>query len=200
VILCTGVCDIWPDIPNVLDYVGKSLFWCITCDGFRALDKRVLIFGSNDEAAVTTCQFHLYTRDLTFLSAPQTLVCSEDSLCSLREHKVRMIDGKVAEVLGTPEKLEGVVLTSGERIEADIMFSLLGATVNNRLALDLGVRCTPSGYVLVDEEGYTNVPGVFAAGDLSKAHTHQVVSAAHEGAEAAQTANYYLYADYQKHE
>src|SRR5690348_8967120 len=36
VILCTGVCDIWPDLPNVLDYVGRNLFWCITCDGFRA--------------------------------------------------------------------------------------------------------------------------------------------------------------------
>jgi thioredoxin reductase len=54
--------------------------------------------------------------------------------------------------------------------------------------------------VRIDVEGYTTVPGFFCAGDVSGLHTHQVCSAVHAGAEAAQTANYYLYSAYQRNE
>src|SRR5690606_20143506 len=97
-----------------------------------------------------------------------------------------------------PGSMKGLWLKDGSFLEGELLFSLCGERPNNDLAVQLGVRCDDKGYVLVDEEGYTNVPGVFAAGDLSRMHTHQVIAAAHEGAEAAQTANYYLYADYQK--
>jgi thioredoxin reductase (NADPH) len=200
VILCTGVCDIWPDIPDVLEYVGKSLFWCITCDGFRTLGKRMVIFGAKDDAAVTACQFLAYTKDITFITSPGRLDCTDENVRNLEEQGIRMMEGDVAEVLGAPEEIEAVRLKDGRVVEADIMFSYLGVLPNNRLALDLGVHCHRDGYIIVDEEGYTSVRGVFAAGDLSRMHTHQVIAAAHEGAEAAQTANYYLYADYQKNE
>jgi thioredoxin reductase (NADPH) len=198
VILCTGVCDIWPEIPNVLDYVGKTLFWCITCDGFRALNKRVVLFGNDDDAATTACQFQHYTRDLIFISQPGGLECSDDKLGDMQTHDVPITEGEPATVEGTPDKIEAVLLKDGRKIEADVMFSLLGCTPNNKLALDLGLKVDKQGYVIMDQEGYTSVPGVFCAGDLAKMHTHQVVSAAHQGAEAGQTANYYLYAGYQK--
>jgi thioredoxin reductase len=63
---------------------------------------------------------------------------------------------------------------------------------------ELGVALDEDGYIVMDEEGYTSIPGVFAAGDLTRMYTQQVASAVHAGAEAAQTMNYYLYADYQK--
>jgi thioredoxin reductase (NADPH) len=198
VILCTGVCDIWPDLPDVLEYVGKTLFWCITCDGFRTFDKAIVCFGRDDEAATTALQFLTYTKRITFVTAPGKLDCSNEKIQDLEEHGIEMMEGEPERVSGTPDRMEAVVLKDGRRLPCDVMFSLLGCRPNNKLAQDVGVKCSPGGYVIVDEEGYTNVPGFFCAGDLSKMHTHQVVSAAHEGAEAAQTANYYLYADYQK--
>ena len=198
VILCTGVCDIWPDLPNVLDYVGRTLFWCITCDGFRSLDKRLVLFGLNDDAATSACQFRMYTRDITFLTPPGKLDCSAEKIKDLEIAGVKMLEGVADSVEGSPEEITAVKLADGRRIPADLMFSLLGVIPNNHLAKDLGMELTREGYIRVDQEGNTSVPGVFAAGDISNMHTHQVISAAHEGAEAAQTANYYLYADYQK--
>jgi thioredoxin reductase (NADPH) len=198
VILSTGVCDIWPDLPDVLEYVGKTLFWCITCDGFRTFEKSIVCFGRDDEAATTALQLLTYTPRVTFVTDPGQLDCSDEKVRDLESHGIQMLEGEPAQVIGTPERIEAVALKDGRRLPADVMFSLLGCRPNNKLALDVGVECTPGGYVIVDEEGYTNIPGLLAAGDLSKMHTHQVVSAAHEGAEAAQTANYYLYADYQK--
>ncbi len=49
------------------------------------------------------------------------------------------------------------------------------------------------GYINVDTEQKTNVPGVFAAGDVTRLHSHQVTTAVHEGGQAASAANYYLY-------
>jgi thioredoxin reductase (NADPH) len=200
VILCTGVTDIWPAIPCVADYVGKSLFWCIVCDGFRAYKKRVVLFGRDDEAATTACQFLTYTDQVVFIYPPGEMACSEEKLKEMRCHKIELVEGLAASVEGAPEKVEAVLLDDGRRIPADIMFSLLGCRPNSKLALDLGVECSPGGYVKVDEEGYTSVPGVFAAGDLSRMHTHQAVAAAAEGGEAAQTCNYWLYSSFQREE
>jgi len=49
------------------------------------------------------------------------------------------------------------------------------------------------GYILTDTEQKTNVPGVFAAGDVTRLHSHQVSTAVHEGGQAASAANDYLY-------
>ncbi len=198
VILCTGVRDIWPVLPNIEEYVGKTLFWCITCDGFRTRDKRVVLFGGDDDAATTACQFQVYTKKITFVTDPGKLDCSDEKVQDMESHGIAMLEGVPDRIEGSPDRIEAVYLKDGRRLEADVVFSLLGCVPNNRLALDLGVECTPGGYIRVDSEGFSSVPGVFAAGDLSKMHSHQVVSAAHEGAEAAQTANYYLYAGYQK--
>ncbi|MDQ4090991.1 MAG: FAD-dependent oxidoreductase [Actinomycetota bacterium] len=54
-------------------------------------------------------------------------------------------------------------------------------------------RCSPNGYIDTDIEQRTNVPGVYAAGDVTRIHGHQITTAVHEGATAASAANYYLY-------
>ena len=118
----------------------------------------------------------------------------------LAKTPIEVIEGVPAGVAGDKEDIKELILEDGRRIPADLMFSLYGCIPNNKLAVDLTVVCDKEGYVKVDEEGYTSVPGVFCAGDLSRMHTHQVVAAAHEGAEAAQTANYFLYKDVKRNQ
>src|SRR5688572_31496249 len=150
-ILCTGVCDIWPEsIPNVLDYVGKSLFWCITCDGFRAVDKQVVLFGQYDDAATTACQFRVYTQNITFITPPGKLECSNEKIQDMETAGVKTTEGLPIGVEGTPERITAVILEDGRRIPADLMFSLLGVLPNSKLALDVGADVTPAGYIRVD--------------------------------------------------
>jgi thioredoxin reductase (NADPH) len=66
------------------------------------------------------------------------------------------------------------------------------------MAREMGIALDGKGYILIDEEGYTSIPGIFAAGDLTGMYTQQVASAVHAGAEAAQTMNYYLYSPCQR--
>lgn len=57
-----------------------------------------------------------------------------------------------------------------------------------------------NGYICVDSEQKTNVPGVYAAGDVDGLHSHQITTAVHEGGQAASAANYYLYPPALKHD
>jgi len=75
-----------------------------------------------------------------------------------------------------------------------------GATPQTRLAEDLGVRLSKNGYIAVDTEQKTSVPGIYAAGDVTRLHSHQVSTAVHEGGQAASAANYVLYPPEQKDE
>jgi thioredoxin reductase (NADPH) len=86
-----------------------------------------------------------------------------------------------------------VRLESGEDLDLDHLFSVQGAEPNNALARSLGVELTDKGYIKVDTEAKTSVIGVYAAGDVTRLFSHQVVTASHEGATAASALNYALY-------
>ena len=199
VILATGVTDVWPAFPNVDRYVGRSLFWCITCDGYRTVDQRTVLIGATDEAAVTACQFLNFTRKLTFVATGLEGMqgISAENLATMRDQGIAVMEGSIERVVGRRGLVQAVVV-NGERIECDYLFSLLGAIPNAQLAAQFGVLLDDAGYVKIDAEQRTNVPRVYAAGDLTGPYAHQVASAVHEGATAAQRANYELYAEFQR--
>ena len=198
-ILATGVTDVWPAFPNVERYIGRSLFWCITCDGFRTRGKRTVLVGATDEAVTTACQFLVYNDKLTFISVKTSdeSAISREKLDSLHENGIEVVEGAIERVTG-PRGMVKQVIVDGEPYEAEILFSLLGSTPSSGLAAQLGVLLDETGYVRIDKEQRTNVRRVYAAGDVTGPYAHQVSSAVHEGAMAAQAANYDLYGDFQR--
>ncbi len=60
--------DLFPFFKDYKQYIGISLFWCITCDGHKANSKKVLVVGNTDEAAETAMQFLNFTKDVTFVT------------------------------------------------------------------------------------------------------------------------------------
>ncbi|MGI8729809.1 MAG: NAD(P)/FAD-dependent oxidoreductase [Solirubrobacteraceae bacterium] len=199
IILASGVTDVWPSFPGVERYIGKSLFWCITCDGFRTRGKRLLLIGADDEAAITACQFLTFTDKLLFVAAAtgDSNAISKKQLKSLADQSIAVVDGAIERVKGVGGQVNEVVI-AGKSHKVDLIFSLFGEVPNSQLAAQLGVLLDEKGYVKITDEQRTNVAGVYAAGDLSGPYAHQVSSAVHEGATAAQAINYDLYADFQQ--
>ncbi len=89
--------------------------------------------------------------------------------------------------------LASLQLEGGEEISLDHLFSAQGAEPNVALAQSLGVEIDTGGYITADPEGTTAVPGVYAAGDVTRQLAHQIVTAAHEGAAAANALNHRLF-------
>jgi thioredoxin reductase (NADPH) len=86
-----------------------------------------------------------------------------------------------------------VLLDTGEEIELDHLFSAFGSEPRSTLARKLGATLSANGHITVDTEARTSVPGLFAAGDVTRLFSHQVLTAAHEGATAAMAAEYDLF-------
>ena len=192
-LLATGVLDHYPHFRDWETYVGTSMFWCITCDGYENRGRDIVVVGHTSLAAAEAMQLHSLTDRIRVLTNSHSFEISDKYLQRLDAAGIPVIHDRIAEAFGKQGQLDHLVTEGGERIELEALFSIQGATPETRLAHDLGVDTTRAGYIKVDTEQKTNVPGVYAAGDITAVHSHQVSAAVHEGAQAASAANYYLH-------
>jgi len=193
-IWAAGVHDRWPDFERARRLVGKHLFWCIVCDGWRTRDLRLLVLGDTDKAVGTTLQFLTYTGRVTLLSdSTHGRRLSSRARAKLTQCGIAHTEGRVRKVIAAKDRVGRVVLDDGRALEADILFSLYGSTPRTELLRALPVALDRNGHVRIDDKNRTNLPAFFAAGDVDGKHSHQVISAAAEGAMAAQDANHVLY-------
>ena len=197
-VLATGVTDNFPTVPDWQEYVGRSLFWCIVCDGYAARGKRVIAVGNHDEAAVTALQFLQFTATVSVLTNSPDCDMSPRLRRRLRDHGIPLMIGEISEFLGDDGILGEVALADGTRLTADFVFSLQGGTPNNALAKEVGAPLAKDGSVIVDEDQKTKIPGLFAVGDLADGHAHQIATAVHEGLTAATAAQHYLMHPWQR--
>lgn len=193
IILCTGVVDHFPAFAHWRDYVGRSMFWCITCDGYEAKGQRVVVIGSANDAAATALQLQRFTDRLTVLTNSEDCRITPEFQARLARARIPLIHDRIARVIGQDGFFTALILESGARLDLDQAFSQHAITPRVELARQLGVALADNGYILVDVEQRTNVPGVYAAGDVTRLHAHQVSTAIHEGGQAACSANYDLY-------
>ncbi len=193
VILCMGVRDHYPHFQGWEDYVGRSMFWCITCDGYAMRNRRVVVAGSTNDAATEALQLARLGADVTLLTNSAAADLDGVVRNRLQRAEVGTIEDKIATVEGDDGMLRALLTNGGRRIELDALFSVQGATPIADVAEDLGVERNAEGYLVVDADQKTRVPGVYAAGDLTRHHSHLVTAAVHEGAQAAAGANFFLY-------
>jgi thioredoxin reductase (NADPH) len=193
VIWAAGVRDRWPEFPGVLRLVGRRLFWCIVCDGWRTFERRVLLLGNSDQAAKTVLQFLTYTRKLTLLVDPAAGRLSAAAARKLETEGVAVRGGRIRHARLAGDGLAPVRLEDGTTVQADYIFSLFGSSPRTELLPLIGIALARNGHVRTDDKNRTNVPTFFAAGDVNDKHSHQVATAVAEGAQAAQAANFMLY-------
>jgi thioredoxin reductase (NADPH) len=193
VIVATGASAMLLGLPSEHQFMGFGVSACATCDGFFFRGKRVIVVGGGDTAL----------EEATFL----TRFCSEVILVhrrdqlrgskimrerALSDEKIRVIwNAEVAEVLGVPDKhVTGVKLRdtkTGEITEMPIdgVFIAIGHKPNTTF-LGGQLHTDSQGYLIVKPgTSYTNVEGVFAAGDVHDSVYRQAVTAAGTGCMAA---------------
>lgn len=194
VIVCTGVVDHYPKFDGWEEYVGRSMFWCITCDGFGCRGARVVIVGNTNAAASMALQLTRFTPHITLVTDSSDDCRIADHMQKrLRNADIRLLDDRICAAEGTDGAFEAIFLESGLRLDTDQVFAQHGATPQTKLAEDVGALLSREGYICVDSEQKTNVTGFYAAGDVTRLHSHQITTAVHEGGTAASAANYFLY-------
>jgi thioredoxin reductase (NADPH) len=201
VILATGVRDPFPTFPGRDECVGRSLFWCVGCDGYETIGRSVGVVG-HDEAAVEMALDLLEFTDKVTIAAGRAdgFTVPASRLADLAENGVIAYGCAVDSYPNENGQIDALVLGNQRhtRIPVDMVFAVHTPTARNELARQLGVALNGLGQIIVDTEQHTNVPGVYAAGDATSVHDHQVSAAVHEGNQASWAANYHLYRDVQR--
>jgi thioredoxin reductase (NADPH) len=185
-------------IPREDELSGHGVSWCATCDGFFFRDQHIAVVGGGD-SAVEEATF------LTRFGAKVTLIHRRDELRASKIMADRAManekidfawNSEVVELLGDG-KLEGVVLRdtkTGEtrKLDATALFIAIGHDPRSELVRGQ-VELDDDGYVLVEgNTTLTNLPGVFASGDLVDHIYRQAVTAAGTGCAASLDAERYL--------
>jgi thioredoxin reductase (NADPH) len=201
VILATGVRDPFPKFEGRDECVGRSLFWCIVCDGYESVGKSVAVVGHDEDAVQLALGLLEFTGKVTIAAGrPGGFSVPELRVADLAANGITAHRWPVASYPNANGQIEAIVLGDPKqtRIPVEMVFTVHTPRARNELATQLGVTLNAVGQIIVDSEQHTNVHGVYAAGDATSVHDHQVSAAVHEGNQAAAAANYFLYRPVQK--
>jgi thioredoxin reductase (NADPH) len=201
VIIATGAQARWLGLPSEKRYQGAGVSACATCDGFFYRGKRVAVIGGGNSAVEEALYLTHHADKVTLIHRRDSLRAEKILQRRLFGHpKINVIwNAAVEEILGggTPPVVTGLRLAdrlSGAEttLALDGVFIAIGHTPNTSVF---------AGQIDLDQEGYvitipgstrTNVPGVFAAGDVQDKIYRQAVTAAGTGCMAALDAEKWL--------
>ncbi len=196
VILATGVTGHYPEFPGRNECVGRSLFWCLHCEGYESIDRNVGVVG-HDEAAVQTALDLLVFTDRVTLVAGRTegFDVAASRLEDLAARGIPAHASGVAQYENSDGQMMALVLDdrTRTRIPVEQIYTIRPTVPTGDLARQLGLEMTAAGQIVVTPEQHTSGSGVYAAGDATSLHDHQLSAASHEGNQAACGANYHLY-------
>lgn len=166
VLLACGVKDTLPDIPGFADHYGASVFHCPACDGYEARERHVVAYGWEPHLVGFASTLLNWAGSVTVVTGGRRFEGEESYRETLKHHAIPLLERNVVQLVGDRGALEGVRLDDGQLIPASIMFFSIAHMPQTALAESAGCTLDDEGYVVVDHNGQSSVPGVYAAGDL----------------------------------
>jgi thioredoxin reductase len=186
-LLATGVVDNVPPIAGVRDLYGKSIFHCPYCDGWELRDQPIAVYGRGERGSGLALELTAWSRRLVLLTdGPCELDAERRD--RLRRNGIDIREAPVLRVEGRDGVLERIVLDGEASIACRAMFFTEGQEQRSHLAVSLGCEFNEKGTVSTGKYESTHLPGLYVAGDASRAVQWVIVAAA-EGAEAAFSIN-----------
>lgn len=195
VIIATGAQAKWLSIPGEQDYMGFGVSGCATCDGFFFKNKRVAVVGGGNTAVEEALYLTNHAQEVVLIHRRDSLRAEKIAQDRLFKHpKIKVIfDTVVEQVLGNdgpPKALTGLRVKNLKTNEiADLPFDgffvAIGHSPMTAIFKDQ-IEMDSEGYLIAQPNSTcTNVPGVFAAGDVQDKIYRQAVTAAGQGCMAA---------------
>jgi thioredoxin reductase len=182
-LLATGVVDNLPEIPGFRELYGLSVFHCPYCDGWEVRDVPLAIYGKGERGLGLSLEMTAWSGDLVLCTdGPPEL--GADSLERLARNGIQVREQRVVRLEGDQGQLERITFAQGEPLARRALFFTTGQYQRSDLLSHLGCEFTEKGTVRTGKYETTHLPGLFVAGDASRAVQWVVVAAA-EGAEAA---------------
>jgi len=194
VIMAIGVARKKLEVPGAKEFLGKGVSYCATCDGNFFKGRKLVVVGSDDEAAEEA--LHLADLAAKVMIVPHKEIDMVDAVMKRLKSKTNVEILPVAKI----HEITGDELVTGLRIsregietllEAEGVFIAMGSTPISQLILKAGGLTDDRGCLIVDKHQRMNLEGVFAAGDCTCGGM-QIVAAAGEGSVAGMRSASYV--------
>lgn len=198
VIISTGASAKWLGLPNEKELTGRGVSTCATCDGFFYRDKIVHVVGGGDTAMEDATFITKFAKKVYVVHRKDSLRASKPMQERAQKNpKIEFLwDTVVAEIKSNTAGVSGIVvenLKTGKKEErqTDGLFYAIGHTPNTSF-LKGQITLDESGFIKTTNGPETNIPGVFACGDVQDSYYRQAITAAGSGCQAAMKAERYL--------
>lgn len=188
VLIATGLTHLPPKIPGVEECLGHSLFFCKDCDAYRVQGKRIVILGSNNEAADYALAMLLFSPSVTICTNGQPPIWDSSHHGWLREYQITIQREHIHTVEHEDGQLTALRFDNGASLNIEAAFVTRGDICHSDLVRSVGAELTADGQIVVDHCSRTSVPNLYAAGCVTTANC-QMIIAAGQGAIAAQAIN-----------
>lgn len=187
IILATGVIDTEPELPNLYQAVQRGLIrHCPICDGYEVQGQNVGVIGHGRDALSEALFLRTFSPRVTLLSLGRPLGLTARECAALKRASVDTIEQAVTEVIVEKERITRILTEEGRSFSFDTLYSALGTLARAGTASQLGVKLDETGRIFVNKAQRTNVPGVYAAGDIVRG-LNQISVAMGQAAVAATT-------------
>ncbi|HMB67930.1 MAG TPA: NAD(P)/FAD-dependent oxidoreductase [bacterium] len=182
VLLATGMEDVRPDVPGFDELWGETVIHCPYCHGWEVRDLPWAAYLTVAEPFVNLARLLSWSDDVIVIVAGHVDLPA-DTQAGLESLGLRVESGTIRALHAENGKLDAIELQDGRRIPRRV---LVHAPSQRQTALvrELGLDLDETGYVITDDSKQTNVPGIYAAGDLTTPR-QQIAFAAADGLRAA---------------
>lgn len=193
IILCTGAAYRQLGAPGETQYFGRGINYCASCDGYLYKGKSVAIIGGGNTALTDALHLKNLGVNVTIIHRRDEFRAQKPLQDSVTHEKIPILwNTVVEEILGDDRRVSSLKLRNIKDdtvtdLPVDGAFVAIGQVAATDLAKELGVTLKEDGFVEVDPQMRTNVPRIYAAGDLTGG-LQQIVTAIGEGSIAAMSA------------
>lgn len=201
VLLATGTDWKKLGVPGEKEYYGKGVHYCATCDGPLYKGRKLVVVGGGNSAVQESIFLTKFASHIDLLVRGDKLRASE-----VLQHDIEKYLDKITihyntvteEIIGEDNRVSKVKTTDkinnkSVDYDADGVFIFIGLEPTTGFLETSGVKIDENGFVIANDKLETNIPGIYAAGDVRSGSTMQIASATGEGATAALMIREYLH-------
>jgi thioredoxin reductase (NADPH) len=180
-------------VPGEEEFAGRGVSYCATCDGPFYRDKIVSVIGGSDSAAKEALFLSQNVKKVYIIYRGEEIRAEPINKKRVeKNHKIEIIyKTNIVEIKGD-NTVKSVIFDNGTEFEVDGVFIEVGSIPNSDLAKRIGVKTNEKDEIIINRKSETNIPGIFAAGDVADAPFKQAITGVAEGVVAAYSAFDYI--------
>lgn len=183
------------NVPGEAEFTGRGVSYCATCDGPLFAGKEVVVVGGGNSGLEAALELSKIAKNVHIIQNLDSLTGDDILVHNVKHRKnIKISLGSAVKDIFGEKFVRGVTLQKGgkdKKLSAQGVFIEIGMIPRTGIVKDL-VQLNDWNEIVIDNMNCTNVPGVFAAGDITEVRHKQIIIAAGEGAKAGISAFRYL--------